>query len=29
LAYVSIYLLSGAICTLAALRVNRVLSDRD
>jgi len=29
LAYVSIYLLSGAICTLAALRVNRVLADRD
>lgn len=29
LAYVSIYLLSGSICTLVALRVNRVLEVRD
>jgi MFS family permease len=29
LAYVSVYLLSGAACTLAALRVNRVLEARD
>ncbi|WP_394788490.1 MFS transporter [Rhodoferax sp.] len=29
LGYVSVYLLSGAICTLAALRVNRALEVRD
>lgn len=29
LAYVSIYLLSGAVCTLAALRLNRALEIRD
>ncbi len=29
LAAVSVYLLSGAVCTLAALRVNKVLEDRD
>jgi len=29
LAYVSVYLLSGAICTLIALRVNKALTGRD
>ena len=29
LAYVSLYLLSGAVCTLAALSLNRVLEVRD
>lgn len=29
LAYVSVYLLSGAICTLIALRVNKTLEERD
>ncbi len=29
LGYVSVYLLSGALCTLAALRINRALEDRD
>ncbi|MEH3086726.1 MAG: MFS transporter [Xylophilus ampelinus] len=29
LGYVSLYLLSGAVCTLAALRVNRALAQRD
>ena len=29
LAYVSIYLFSGAVCTLVALRVNRALESRD
>ena len=29
LAYVSVYLLSGAVCTLAALSVNRVMEMRD
>jgi MFS family permease len=29
LGYVSVYLLSGALCTLAALRVNRALEVRD
>ncbi|MBS0453503.1 MAG: MFS transporter [Proteobacteria bacterium] len=29
LAYVSVYLLSGAICTLIALRVNKAMEERD
>lgn len=29
LAYVSVYLLSGAICTLVALRVNKAMEERD
>lgn len=29
LGYVSVYLLSGAVCTLAALRVNRALEERE
>jgi hypothetical protein len=29
LGYVSVYLLSGAICTLVALRINRALEVRD
>ena len=29
LAYVGVYLLSGAVCTLAALSVNRALEIRD
>ncbi|MGH8820419.1 MAG: MFS transporter, partial [Rhodoferax sp.] len=29
LAYVSVYLLSGVVCTLAALRINRVLELQD